>query len=197
MLCGRVRTAIVRRYATGRRLSAIQRACAVSALVVSAVTLLTAEGLRIIPLVRDGTVLISFSMPDGFTDDVRAAIRSGLRTTFTYTVDLRAEVPAWVDRTIASAVVSTAVQYDNLTRRHTVVRTLDGRTEQAQVTESDAEVRQLVTSVDRLALFRTVRLEPNREYYVRVRAEIRPRNAAFLWPWGSASSAQAKFTFIP
>ena len=195
-LCGRVPTAIVRKAAISR-VSALQRASIALAVVVSSVALLSADALRIIPLVRDGTVLISFSMPDGFTDDVRAAIRSGLRTTFTYTVDLRAEVPAWVDRTIASAVVSTAVQYDNLTRRHTVVRTLDGRTEQAQVTESDAEVRQLVTTIDRLALFRTIRLEPNREYYVRVRAEIRPRNGAFLWPWGSATSAQAKFTFIP
>lgn len=185
------------RKAAISRVSALQRASIALAVVVSSVALLSADALRIIPLVRDGTVLISFSMPDGFTDDVRAAIRSGLRTTFTYTVDLRAEVPAWVDRTIASAVVSTAVQYDNLTRRHTVVRTLDGRTEQAQVTESDAEVRQLVTTIDRLALFRTIRLEPNREYYVRVRAEVRPRNAAFLWPWGSATSAQAKFTFIP
>lgn len=187
----------MRNHATSRYLSALQATCTTLALVFSMVTLLAADGIRIIPLVRDGTVLISFSMPDGFTDDVKAAIRSGLRTTFTYTVDLRAEVPAWVDRTIASAVVSTAVQYDNLTRRHTVVRTLDGRVEQAEVTESDTEVRQLVTSVDRLALFRTIRLEPNREYYVRVRAEIRPRNAAFLWPWGSGSSAQAKFTFIP
>ena len=185
------------RKAAISRVSALQRASIALAVVVSSVALLSADALRIIPLVRDGTVLISFSMPDGFTDDVRAAIRSGLRTTFTYTVDLRAEVPAWVDRTIASAVVSTAVQYDNLTRRHTVVRTLDGRTEQAQVTESDAEVRQLVTTIDRLALFRTIRLEPNREYYVRVRAEVRPRNGAFLWPWGSATSAQAKFTFIP
>jgi hypothetical protein len=167
------------------------------ALVAAAVTLHAADGLRIIPLVRDGTVLISFSMDDGFTDDVRAAIQSGLRTTFTYTVDLRTQVPAWVDRTVASAVVSTAVTYDNLTRRHTVVRTLDGRTEDAQVTESDVEVRQLVTSIDRLPLFRGVKLEPNREYYVRIRAEVRPRNAAFLWPWGSARSAQTKFTFIP
>ena len=153
--------------------------------------------MRLIPLVRDGTVLISFELADGFTDDVKAAIKSGLKTTFTYYVDLRAEVPAWIDRTIASAVVSTAVQYDNLTRRHTVVRTLDGRVEQAQVTESDDEVRQLVTTLDRLPLFRTVSLEPNREYYVRVRAEVRPRNAAFLWPWGSGRSAQTKFTFIP
>ncbi|HXG86693.1 MAG TPA: DUF4390 domain-containing protein [Vicinamibacterales bacterium] len=173
------------------------RLTVVLALLVSTVSLSAADGLRIIPLVRDGAVLISFEMADGFTDDVRAAIRSGLRTTFTYSVDLRTEVPAWIDRTIASAVVSTAVQYDNLTRRHTVVRTLDGRVEEAQVTESDAEVRQLVTTIERLPLFRTVSLEPNREYYVRVRAEVRPRNAAYLWPWGSVRSGQTKFTFIP
>ncbi len=142
--------------------------------------------------------MISFELADGFTDDVRAAIKSGLKTTFTYYIDLRAEVPAWVDRTMASAVVSTAVTYDNLTRRHTVVRTLDGRVEQARVTESDNDVRLLVTKIDRLPLFRTLSLEPNREYYVRVRAEVRPRNAAFLWPWGTGGrSAQAKFTFIP
>jgi hypothetical protein len=173
------------------------RLAAALALLVSTVTLQAAETLRIIPLVREGMVLVSFELADGFTDDVRAAIRSGLRTTFTYTIDLRAQVPLWVDRTMASAVVSTAVQYDNLTRRHTVVRTLDGRVDGPRVTESDDEVRQLVTKIERLPLFRTETLEPNREYYVRVRAEVRPRNAAFLWPWGSGHSAQTKFTFIP
>ena len=172
------------------------RYCVALALFVSAVDL-SAQGMRIIPLVRDGAVLISFELADGFTDDVRAAIKSGLKTTFTYYIDLRAEVPAWIDRTVASAVVSTAVQYDNLTRRHTVVRATDGRVEEARVTESDDEVRQLVTTLERLPLFRTLSLEPNREYYVRVRAEVRPRNAAFLWPWGSGRSAQTKFTFIP
>jgi hypothetical protein len=167
------------------------------ALFFAATTVSAADQLRIVPLVRDGYVLISFQMSDGFTDDVRAAIHSGLKTTFTYTVDLRTPVAVWLDRTIASAVVSTSVQYDNLTRRHTVVRALDGRVEEAQVVERDEEVRALVTKLERLPLFRTVSLEPNREYYVRVRAEVRPRNASFLWPWGSGRSAQAKFTFIP
>ena len=167
------------------------------ALFFAVVTVSAADDLRIVPLVRDGHVLISFQMSDGFTDEVRAAIHSGLKTTFTYTVDLRTPVAAWLDRTIASAVVSTSVQYDNLTRRHTVVRATDGRVEQAQVVETDEEVRNLVTKLERLPLFRTVTLEPNREYYVRVRAEVRPRNASFLWPWGSGRSAQAKFTFIP
>ena len=161
------------------------------------VAMLQAEEQRLIPLVRDGKVLITFQMADGFTEDVRAAIRSGLKTSFTYTVDLRTSVAIWLDRTIASAVVSTSVQYDNLTRRHTVVRMLDGRLQEELVIDSDDQVRQLVTKLDRLPLFHTVDLEPNREYYVRVRAEIRPRNASYVWPWGGALSAQAKFTFIP
>jgi hypothetical protein len=167
------------------------------ALIVGLASVVSAQDLRIVPLVRDGSVLISFQMADGYGDELRAQIRSGLKTTFTYTIDLRTSVAAWLDRTIESAVVSTSVQYDNLTRRHMVERRLDGRVEQAIVTVNDDEVRQLVTKLDRVPLFRTVKLEPNREYYVRVRAEVRPRSAAFLWPWGSGRSAQAKFTFIP
>jgi len=61
--------------------------------------------LIIVPLVRGDRVLVTFELADGFTDEVRAAVRSGLKTTFTYVVDLRLEVPAWVDRTIATAVI--------------------------------------------------------------------------------------------
>ncbi len=170
---------------------------ALLALFLAVVPLSAAQDLRIVPLVRDGSVLISFRMTDGFNDEVRAAIRSGLKTTFTYNIDLRTQVAAWIDRTIASTVVTTSVHFDNLTRRHTVERSLDGRVQEAQVTDSDEQVRQWATTVERLPLFRSASLEPNREYYVRVRAEIRPRNATFLWPWGSGRSAQAKFTFIP
>ena len=166
------------------------------ALVSLTATLAAAEGLRIVPLVRDDRVLVTFELADGFTEEVRAAVLSGLKTTFTYTVDLRLEVPAWVDRTIATAVVTNSVEYDNLTRLHNVVRVLDGKVESTQVTNSESMVRQLMTSFQRLPLFRTSVLEPNREYYVRISATARPSNGAFLWPWGSGTSGQAKFTFI-
>jgi hypothetical protein len=159
-------------------------------------TLAAAEGLRIVPLVRDDRVLVTFELADGFTDEVKAAIRSGLKTTFTYTVDLRLEVPAWVDRTIATTVVANSVEYDNLTRLHNVVRVLDGKVEHTQITDNEAIVQQLMTSFQRLPLFRTSVLEPNREYYVRISATARPSNGAFLWPWGSGTSGQAKFTFV-
>jgi hypothetical protein len=168
--------------------------CAGALLALSA-TLQAAVGMRIVPLVRDGSVLVSFELSEAFTDEVRDVIRSGLKTTFTYTIDLRLEVPVWIDRTVGSAVVSNTVQYDNLTRRHTIMRTLDGRVQEALVTEDEGVVRQLMTSFDRLPLFRTSALEPNREYYVRVHAQARPR--ASLWPWEGGPSGQAKFTFIP
>ena len=159
-------------------------------------TLYAAEGLRIVPLVREDRVLVTFELADGFTDEVRAAVRSGLKTTFTYTVDLRLEVPAWVDRTIATAVVANSVEYDNLTRVHTLVRVVDGKVDTQQRTDNEAIVQQLMTSFQRLPLFRTSVLEPNREYYVRISATARPSNGAFLWPWGSGTSGQAKFTFV-
>ena len=46
-----------------------------------------------------------------------------------------------------------------------------------QVTDSETAVRQLMTSFQRLPLFRTSILEPNREYYVRISASARPSNA--------------------
>ena len=93
----------------------------------------------------------------GSPREVRAAVRSGLKTTFTYTVELRLEVPASVDRTIATAVLTNSVEYqDNLTRQHSVVRVLDGTVGDTQVTDSETLVRQLMTSFQRLPLFRDI-----------------------------------------
>lgn len=155
-----------------------------------------ADSLRIIPLVRADRVLVSFELRDGFTEDVRAAIRSGLKTTFTYDVQLRLDVPGWVDRTMGASTVTLSVEYDNLTRRYSVVRAVDGRVSAAEETDEEAVVRLWLTSLQRLPLFSTSILEANREYYVRVRATARPTNGSILWPFGSGTSSQAKFTFI-
>ena len=155
-----------------------------------------AQTLRVVPLVRDEHVLVSFELAGGLTDEVRNAIRSGLKTTFTYTVELRLDVPAWVDRTIATAVVATSVEYDNLTRTHNVVRVLDGRVEDSISTQDEDIVRAWMTNVNRFPLFSTSVLEANRDYYIRVSATARPSNGSIFWPFGSGPSAQSRFTFI-
>jgi hypothetical protein len=179
------------------RVAQTTKATWVVAFLLTGAALQAQDTVRIVPLVRDGQVLVTFELPDGYTDDVRAAIQSGLRTTFTYTVDLRVEVPAWTDRTIQTVTVNNIVKYDNLTRRHTIERTLDGRIDVTKVTDNETLVRQFMTGFQRLPLFRTSKLEPNREYYVRVRATARPSGGSMLWPFGSGVTGLAKFTFIP
>lgn len=174
-------------------------ACAAAAFILTSPAAISgqeARGLRIVPLVREDMVLVSFHLADGFTDEIRAAIKSGLKTTFTYTVDLRLDVPGWVDRTIRTATVQSSVEFDNLERRFAVVQSLDGRSGEVHQTEDETQVRQLMTNMVRLPLFRTTLLEANRDYYIRVGATARPSNGSLLWPFGSGTSAQAKFTFI-
>lgn len=154
------------------------------------------QTLRVTPLVKDGQVLVSFELVNGLTDEVRAAIQSGLTTTFTYTIELRMDVPAWVDRTIGTATIASSVEYDNLKRQYTMGLRIDGRSEELRSTTDENDVRQWMTTVKQLALFKTAALEPNRDYYVRVSATARPSNGSFLWPFGSGTSAQGKFTFI-
>ena len=166
------------------------------ALLAFGTTIQAADAVRVVPVVHADRVMISYDLRDGFTPEVQEAIASGLRTTFTYTVELRMEVPVWVDRTIDSVVVTCSDQYDNLTRRHSLVRTLDGRVEDAVVSDDLAFVRKWMTTADRLPLFKTSRLEPNHDYYVRVSVQARPRGGSVL-AFGNAASGMARFTFIP
>jgi hypothetical protein len=165
-------------------------------LTIAGTALSAAETLRILPLVRDEQVVVSFELADAYTPDVQDAIASGLRTTFTYTVELRMAVPAWVDRTVATAVVTTIDQYDNLTRRHTLSRTVDGQVVEAFVTDDESVVEGWLTSWTRLPLVETSKLDASRDYYVRVSARARPLGASLLG-WASAVTAQAKFTYVP
>lgn len=156
------------------------------------------ELIRVQPLARDGQVFVSFELSGGFPEDVRQTIRSGLPTSFAYELELRRGVPLWFDRTIAHSTVVASVQYDNLTRRHQLSRSVDGRVEAALVTEDEREVERWLTAVDRLPIFSTAGLEPNGEYYVRVRAQTRPRSTWSLWPFDRGGAwGHARFTFIP
>jgi len=155
-----------------------------------------AETLRIVPISADDRVVVSVELADGYTDEVKQAIASGLRTTFTYTIDLRMLVPGWVDRTVATSTVSLSDQYDNLTRRHTLQRVIDGRIDDTIVTDDDVTVRQWLTTLTRLPIVRTTRLDAGRDYYVRISAQARPRGSSLLG-FAASVTGQAKFTFIP
>ena len=165
-------------------------------LAVTAPLVWAAEPVRIVPLTSNDSVVVTVELPDAYTEDLRQAISSGLRTTFTYDIELRMVVPAWVDRTVATATVNASDQFDNLTRRHSLQRTVDGRVQETVVTEDDTVARQWLTSLSRLPLIDTAKLDPNRDYYVRITARTRPHGGSLIG-WASAVVGQAKFTLIP
>ena len=168
------------------------------ALVAACALATSAQTLQVAPLPRDGQVLVSFKLAQDLTEEIRAVIRSGMFVSFVYKVDLRRTSTGWFDRTIASAEVRATVKYDNLTRRYSLRRTLDGNMDGAETTDKEEIAWTWLTGqFERMPLFRSVSLESNGEYYVRVRAHTAPRNAAFVWPWqGDDVVGLTKFTLI-
>lgn len=166
------------------------------ACVAAPIALRAAESLQIRPAVHDDHVLVSYELDDAYTDAVRDAISSGLRTTFTYELELRTKTAAWFDRVVASALVTVSDRYDNLTRRHTLTRTVDGRVQEEIVTDDEAVVRSWLTTGTRVPLCETSQLDPARDYYVRVTTHTRPVTTSILGLPRSVSG-QARFTFIP
>ena len=177
----------------------LKRAIVCAILCIAVQVLLSAvPAIQVTPIVRDGRVYVSFKLSEAFrNEEIRSAVHSGLEITFVYDVDLRRSATAWVDRTIDAATVSAGVQYDNLARRYHVTLRADGRLEDLKTLDREDEVHKWLTEFDRLNLFSSDRLEPNNEYYVRVRARTTPRNTTFVWPWqGTDVAGLAKFTFL-
>jgi hypothetical protein len=168
----------------------------VAVMVATGISIRAAEILRIVPIVSEDQVVVSVELADAYTEEVREALASGLRTTFTYDVELRMAVPVWMDRTVAAAVVAISAQYDNLTRRHSLSRTVDGRLEESLVTDDETVVERWLTALSRMPLCDTSRLDSNRDYYVRIRARARPSSSSLIG-WAGSITGQANFTFIP
>jgi hypothetical protein len=168
-----------------------------AALFLGAAVYAQAPRIAVTPIARDGQVLVSFRLDVGLSPEVRDAIHSGLATTFAYDVELRRAAPVWFDRTMASVSVRATVRFDNLTRRYQLSRTIGNRADPTHHIDDEESVRRWLTEFDRLPLATTSGLEPNGEYYVRVRARMRPRTAWLPWPWDrDAILGRATFTFV-
>jgi hypothetical protein len=156
--------------------------------------------IRVTTVVSDGRVLASVTVPSAWTTETRQLVRSGLLLTFSYDVELRRPSPIWFDSTLARVRIGSAVKYDNLTGTYQLSRTRDGRVVQSEPSKEEPQVREWMTTFDRVPLEVAGGLEPNVEYYVRVRLFCSPRRTISfwsMWPFGhDDGSGRADFTFI-
>ena len=170
--------------------------CLAFVFVLAAGAVCSAQSVQVTPLAKDGHILVTLRMNNVFTDEVRAAMLSGLRITFVYDIELKRGTALWVDRTIATATVTATVEYDILTQRYLATRREDGRMVSSETIEREDAARAWLTEFEKLPLFNSAGLEGNSEYYLRVRAHTMPRNASFVWPWEGGVAGLAKFTFL-
>ena len=166
------------------------------AIVLTTAAVCSAQTIQVTPLAKDGRVLVSLRMNDVFTEEVRAAMHSGLRITFVYDIELKRGTALWVDRTVSASTVTATVEYDILTQRYLATRREDGRIISSETLEREDAARAWLTEFEKLPLFSSALLERNTEYYLRVRAHTMPRNASFVWPWEGGIAGLAKFTFL-
>ena len=87
---------------------------------------------------HDGQVLVSFELADGVTEEFREAIHSGLPTSFAYDLSCAAASRSGSIGPSPLRPSSATVRFDNLTRRHQISRLIDGRVEEALMTEDQA-----------------------------------------------------------
>jgi hypothetical protein len=140
-------------------------------------------------------VLVSVDLDNGYDEEVRQVINGGVRTTFTYDVELKMIVPAWVDRTIATATVTITDRVrhaDAHAPSFAHGRWPHGRREDDRGRDRCAEMADPISG---LVLCRTSKLDPHREYYVRINAGVRPPRHTLGWANGVTNLA--KFTFVP
>ena len=123
--------------------------------------------------------------------------RSAQLLTFSYDIELRRPSTIWFDSLAARTSISTSAKFDTLTGGYQVSRLRDGRVIRSERREQESEVRQWMTVVDQVQLEPESPLEPNAEYYIRVRMYMSPRRSVTVWPFGrNESSGRADFTYI-
>ena len=92
------------------------------------------------------------------------------------------------------------MKFDNLTGKYQLSRLRDGRVVQSEPAHQEGPVRDWMTAFDRVPLEVGAPLEPNAEYYVRVRLYCSPRRTVSIWsiwPFGrDDASGRADFTYI-
>ena len=171
----------------------------VAVFVAAAAVVHAAGEIKVTALVDGGRVFASFTSPDALTSDTMSVVKSGLLLTLTYEVALR-KPAMFFDDTVADATVAASVKFDSLTGGYQVTKVQGGKVISSKRTEEEAEVRALITGFERVPLDPESALEPNADYYVRVRLHRSPKTTFslwFFWPWGrDEASGRAAFTYI-
>ncbi len=149
-------------------------------------------------LVKEKKIFVTFRMTDAFNDDIERTIASGLPVSFRYDVQLKKVRAIWLNQKVDTRRITNTVTYDNITERYTLSRDIDGGIVATDVVAGLNDMMQFMTVIDDLALFDVSKLEPNADYYLRVKGLVKERNLFLFVPWDQDSGwKKTYFTYLP
>lgn len=170
-----------------------------SPLVLSDATYVSAaEIVDLVPVIREHRIYVSYRVEDAFTEEIEHAIATGLEVRFRYNVELKRDRGLWPDQKVASRRIEVSVTYDNLMKRYSLTREIDGEFDATRMVEDAHGMRRFMTTFESLGLFDVDLMQPNEEYYLRVNAVTRDRNVLLFIPWDAGADwKEAHFTYVP
>ena len=114
---------------------------------------------------------VSFYVENCFTEKMEEAIKSGIRTIFTYYLHLYQKRVWWKDRKVASSQFHHTIQYDPIRGEY---RVTFGREGPPLVTKNFEEAKKWMAKVESVEIRPSSELRPGIPTYLRIKAELDP-----------------------
>jgi len=130
-----------------------------------------------------GKVSVHFSLVGAFqNDEMVEALKSGLPTTFTYSVEIFRDRPNWFDDSLAKARIEVVCAYNSLTREYLLNYRRERRLVRSETFTDLAALEKAMSTVDEPDLFDIADRKPYK-LKVRAKADLMRGWLMYVIPW--------------
>lgn len=130
-----------------------------------------------------GRVSVRFTLAGAFQNgEMVEALKSGLPTSFTYSIEIFRDRPNWFDDSIAKARIEVICTYNSLTREYLLNHRRDRHLVRSETFTDLAELERKMTTVDETELFDIGTRKPYK-MKVRAKADLMRGWLMYVIPW--------------
>jgi hypothetical protein len=116
-------------------------------------------------------VVINARLIDGFTEKIQEAINNGVPMGFTFEIELRKANAVWMDSLVSSNKVRHRIHYDSLKKIYRFSE-FGKNLKKNIITRKKSRYQQLMLTLKDIPIAPIYKLDPNKKYYVRVKADL-------------------------
>jgi len=124
----------------------------------------------IIVTTSDTHLLLFGDLRNSLTDDMLDGLHSGIPIRFSFFIELKKNVPNWLDEELFSEQFSHSLSYDTLKEIY-IVETEES-SKKKHTTPVLEEAKKLLNEINGLRIVELTRLEPEKTYRLRIKADL-------------------------